>query len=226
MAVTISGATAGVVSGIIIFYWGWPTTFKIGIFVVVLSELASIVLGLETLLIFFFCPETAYRRPKDLNLDLGNYEQKIEEHKRDSRQLDEQKLHGSDDISPGGLDSKWTFREQLRPWRGIEADDNIFKIIIRPLPLLLFPQVFYAFVTGLSMAWFSVLAGVSALIFGSPPYSMTVEQLGLLCIGGVVASILGFSAGPLNDWLCKVMARRNNGIYEPEVVTPRHLSIC
>jgi hypothetical protein len=74
------------------------------------------------------------------------------------------------------------------------------------------------------MAWFSVLAGVSALIFGSPPYNFSVEQLGLLCIGGVVASLLGFSAGPLNDWLCKVMARRNNGIYEPEV-SPSSMSL-
>jgi len=152
-------------------------------------------------LIFFFCPETAYRRANDLNIDLGvDYEPKA--------MLES--AHGSGEPA-------WTFREQLRPWRGVEADDNLLKLIIRPLPLLLFPQVLYAFVTGLSMSWFSVLAGVSALIYGSPPYNFTVEQLGLLCIGGVVASLLGFSAGPLNDWLCKVMARRNNGIYEPEV---------
>ena len=165
------------------------------------SDLGSVFLAIETLLIFFLCPETAYRRANDLNLDLGvDYEPKSPS----------ESDHGSDE-------SPWTFREQLRPWRAVESDDDIFKLIIRPLPLLLFPQVFYAFVTGLSMAWFSVLAGVSALIFGSPPYNFSVEQLGLLCIGGVVASLLGFSAGPLNDWLCKVMARRNNGIYEPEV---------
>jgi len=121
------------------------------------------------------------------------------------------------------FESPWTFLEQLRPWRGVEADDNLFKIIIRPARLLLFPQVFYSFITGLSMAWFSVLAGVSALIFSSPPYNMSVEQLGMLCIGGVVASLLGFSAGPLNDWLCKFMARHNNGIYEPEVHPSRSI---
>jgi hypothetical protein len=172
------------------------------------SDLGSVVLAIETILIFFFCPETAYRRANDLNLDLGVvYEPKA---------LGESD-HGSDE-------SPWTFREQLRPWRGVESDDDIFKLIIRPLPLLLFPQVFYAFVTGLSMAWFSVLAGASALIFGSPPYNFSVEQLGLLCIGGVVASLLGFCAGPLNDWLCKVMARRNNGIYEPEA-SPSSMSL-
>lgn len=175
-----------------------------------------------TALIFFFGPETAYRRASGLNLDLGDYEQKIEEQKRDAQKLDEQKLSDSNDM----FESPWTFREQLHPWRGIESDDNLFNIIFRPLPLLLFPQVLYAFVTGLSMAWFSVLAGVSALVFGSPPYNMTVEQLGLLCIGGVVAAILGFSAGPLNDWLCKIMARRNNGIYEPEVTHLDLISIC
>ena len=113
----------------------------------------------------------------------------------------------------------WTFWEQLRPWRGIESEDNIFLAIIRPLPLLLFPQVFYAFLTyGLSWSWLSVVVRVYALIFGGPPYNMSVSAIGLsFGLGALIASFLGFIAGPMNDFLCKFMARRNEGTYEPEV---------
>jgi predicted exporter len=71
--------------------------------------------------------------------------------------------------------------------------------------------------TGLSNAWLSVIVGILALIFGSSPYNLSVRQLGMFGIGGLVASLLAFTAGPLNDWICKFMARRNKGIYEPEV---------
>lgn len=78
----------------------------------------------------------------------------------------------------------------------------------------------YAFITGLSNTWISVLSGILALIFGSPPYNFSVEQLGFFGVGGLIASLLGFSGGPLNDWICEIMARRNKGIYEPEVLSP------
>lgn len=157
-----------------------------------------------TLLIFLFCPETSYRRPDVFNIDLGTVD-----HTRDPISEKEAEM----DTEP-----PWTIWQQLRLFRGIESDDNFFKIITRPFPLLLFPQVMYAFITALSTSWLSVLIGITALIFGSPPYNFSVSELGLLGIGGLIASLLGFSAGPLNDWLCKFMARRNGGIYEPEVL--------
>lgn len=165
--------------------------------------LGSVFIGLEILLVFFFCPETAYRRADDLNLDLGTHIH--------SPHLDKVKV----DIQTE--DPPWTLLELLRPWRGVESDDNLFKIIVRPIPLLLFPQVLYAFIIGLSSAWLSVLLGIIALIFGGPPYNLSVSRLGMLGIGGLIASLLGFVAAPLNDWLCKYLSRRNNGTYEPEV---------
>ena len=154
-------------------------------------------------MVFFFCPETTYRRADNLNLDLGTHTHSIH--------LEPEK------IDPSTEDPPWTFLERLRPWRGVESDDNLFKIITRPIPLVLFPAVLYAFITGLSSAWLSVLLGILALIFGSPPYNLSVAQLGMLGVGGLVASLLGFVAAPLNDWCCKFLARRNNGTYEPEV---------
>ena len=112
----------------------------------------------------------------------------------------------------------WTYRQLLRPYRGIESDDNLIKLMIRPILMLIFPQVLFALATfGLTYAWLNIIVGITALIFGSPPYSFRVSTIGLLLISGIVAEIIGFISGPINDWTCKFMARRNNGIYEPEV---------
>jgi hypothetical protein len=118
----------------------------------------------------------------------------------------------------GANEKAYTFIEELRLFRGVESDDTLWKVILRPFPMLAFPQVMYTFITyGLSTAWLIVLGGVSALIFGGPPYNMSVSEIGLLGIGGLVTSFIGFAAGPISDSLCKWMARRNGGVYEPEV---------
>jgi hypothetical protein len=164
-------------------------------------------------LLFLFCPETAYRRANHLNIDLGS--EKILPELADSKTANT--THS--DANETANEQPWTFWEYLRPWRGIETDDNVIRAIIRPLPLLLFPQVFYAFLTyGLSWSWVSVVVRVYALIFGGSPYNMSVSAIGLsFGLGALIASFLGFIAGPINDSICKIMARRNEGTYEPEV---------
>jgi hypothetical protein len=167
-------------------------------------------------LLFLFCFETSYRRSASFNIDLGTKATTT----RQAGQNDRIEML-KEEQEP---EAAWTFWEQLRLFRGYESDENIFKTMIRPLPLLLFPQVMFAFLCyGILSGWNFAVAGTYALIFGGPPYNMSVSQIGLLGIGDLICSLLGFVAGPLNDWLCKFMARRNGGIYEPEV--PIHLTI-
>jgi len=129
---------------------------------------------------------------------------------------------GSDEEKPAEKEAPLTFHERIKLWRGAETEEPLLNIIFRPIPLSILPPVVFSFITGLSSSWFSVLLGVSAFIYGSAPYNLSVSQLGLLFIGGVPVSILGFIAGPMNDWTCKFMARRNRGIYEPEVRHPHY----
>lgn len=101
--------------------------------------------------------------------------------------------------------------------RGVESDENLLAIIFRPFGMLLFPQVLYGFITyGMSTSWLVVLGGVMAQLFTAPPYNFSVSAVGLVSIAPLVASLLGFVAGPLNDWAVKKLARWNKGIYEPE----------
>lgn len=132
---------------------------------------------------------------------------------KDLEKVEEVEVRDSSDEKP------WTYLQLLRPYRGIESDDNLLKVMIRPLLMLIFPQVLFALVTfGLTYAWLNILIGITALVYGEPPYSLPVSTIGLLLIAGIVAELIGFISGPINDWTCKFMARRNNGIYEPEVL--------
>jgi hypothetical protein len=53
----------------------------------------------------------------------------------------------------GANERPWTRWEELRIWRRVKSEDNLFKITLRPFPML-FPQVLHAFLTyGSSTSW-------------------------------------------------------------------------
>jgi hypothetical protein len=126
------------------------------------------------------------------------------------------KLH-TEVVYSGADETPYSFWEDLLPFNGVKTDDNLLWIISRPFGMLLFPQVFYGFITyGLSTSWLVVMISVLAQLFTGPPYNFTVSQVGLISIAPLIASVLGFVAGPLNDWVVTRLARYNKGIYEPE----------
>jgi len=172
--------------------------------------LGSGFVGAGTLLLFFFCPETTYNRPDSSNIDL---------HGVIPSPPMADSLASVDTVKEKSEEEPLTFRERIKLWRGVESEEGLLRIILRPIPLSILPPVMFSFITGLSGSWFSVLLGISADIYGSAPYNFSVSKLGLLFIGGVPLSILSFIAGPMNDWTCKFMARHNRGNYEPEVRT-------
>jgi len=160
--------------------------------------------GIHIPLLYFFCPETCYKRSADLNIDLGtiNHAKELEAELEEVKEARHAKNETSTQVEktttqleaalanqPGANERPWTRWEELRLWRGIES---LIKIIFRPFPMLLFPQVLYAFITyGLSTSWLIVLGSVAALIFGAPPYNFSVGQIGLLGVAGLIISILG-----------------------------------
>ncbi|OCT54622.1 cycloheximide resistance protein [Cladophialophora carrionii] len=205
------------ISGYIIQDIGWNWTYGI----------CACLYGAFIILIFLFVPETVYKRDPAYNLDLGTTDHTFEtleatERKGEHMEHLETTKTGSKvahrEVLYTGADEKpYTFWEELRPWRGTESDENLLAIIVRPFGMLLFPQVLYGFITyGLSTSWLVVMISVLAQLFTGPPYNFTVSDVGLISIAALVASLLGFVAGPLNDWSVKKLARWNGGIYEPE----------
>lgn len=58
----------------------------------------------------------------------------------------------------------------------------------------------------------------TAQIFSAPPYNFSTGSIGLIAgippfIGTVMGTVL---SGPLSDFTAQLLAKRNNGVYEPE----------
>ena len=220
LSVGVGGGSC--ISGYIIQDLGWNWTYGI----------CAIFYGVFIILIFFFVPETVYKRDPAYNLDLGTTDHTEEILDANTAQnTDNVSLKNNDlktentsatpvrltPIYTGADEKPWTFWQELRPVRGIESDENLLEVIFRPFGMLLFPQVLYGFITyGLSTSWLVVMISVLAQLFTVPPYNFSVSAVGLISIAPLVASLLGFISGPLNDYTVKQLARWNGGIYEPE----------
>ncbi|KAI7167696.1 MFS general substrate transporter [Hortaea werneckii] len=98
-------------------------------------------------------------------------------------------------------------RPQRMPYRCI--------LSLRPLS---WPVIFYAgFSYGSYLIWFNVLNATASLILGGAPYNFSSSMVGLSylsCLLGVIAAAL--YTGYFSDWMALKLARRNNGIFEPE----------
>ncbi|KAF9734281.1 hypothetical protein PMIN03_006557 [Paraphaeosphaeria minitans] len=220
LSVGVGGGSC--ISGYIIDSLGWNWTYGI----------CACFYGVFILLILFFVPETVYKRDPAYNIDLGTTDHtdeildptKAREAKSDivgeepkDVGMQTERVVTAEPIRTGADEKPYTFWEELLPIRGVESDENLLAIIFRPFGMLLFPQVFYGFITyGLSTSWLVVMGGVLAQIFTAPPYNFSVTAVGLVSISPLVASLLSFVAGPANDYTVKQLARWNGGIYEPE----------
>lgn len=98
--------------------------------------------------------------------------------------------------------------------------DVLLKHTYQPFVIITtFPAITYsALMYGSILAWFSVIVNVWSIYFILPPYNFSASGIGLMnlppFIGGIVGSLYG---GLLNDWLIVKLARRNNGVFEPEM---------
>jgi MFS family permease len=211
---------ASPIAGPIIQNHGWKVAFWImGAF-----------FAIQTILVFFFMPETAYHRPDVLNLDLGSHENindalKYEkEHERRNEVANEEDkvtdtegnaVPGPSLRTPSVTSQKQSYLHELLPYSGYNSHDSIIKIMIRPFALLASPVVLWA--TLLFTTCISWLVGISitiSQIFSSPPYNFTVSQVGLTNLSSFVASLLAtIVAEPLTDGIARFMARKNGGVY-------------
>jgi MFS family permease len=68
-----------------------------------------------------------------------------------------------------------------------------------------------------TLTWIVVFSVVNAQIFGVAPYNFTPSQIGLINLSPLIMTVVGLMiAGPLNDFICLYLAKKDHGIYEPE----------
>jgi hypothetical protein len=112
-----------------------------------------------------------------------------------------------------------SYKHSLRPFNGRLCHDNWFHVMLRPFILFAYPSVLWsAVVYSLSIGWLIVLSeSVSTIYKNRETYNFTSLQAGLVYISPFIGGVLGTAvAGKVSDILVRYMARRNDGIYEPE----------
>ncbi|KAI2619836.1 MFS general substrate transporter [Hypomontagnella submonticulosa] len=220
LSIGVGGGT--IISGYIIEDLGWNWTYGI----------CAIMFGVWIIVLFLFCPETAYRRDASLNTDLGTTplgDDKSGQYDSTKMKVDSNSPTAADAeievevierAAPNGAlsEKKHSYWHDLKIYHGRVSDDPFWKVLTRPLLMLVFPQVLFSFFAyGLTTSWLVVVGSVLAQLFTAPPYNFTVSGVGLVSIASLIGALIGaFISGPIADWIIKAMSRRNGGIYEPE----------
>lgn len=112
-----------------------------------------------------------------------------------------------------------TFTQTLKPYSGRLNHDNWFHVAFRPFVLFAYPAILWsAAIYALSVGWLIVLSeSVSTIYRSADTYNFDAIQVGLVYISPFVGGILGTAvAGKVSDIIVRFMARKNEGIYEPE----------
>ena len=112
-----------------------------------------------------------------------------------------------------------SYLSSLRPYSGKLSDANWLLIAARPFALFAYPAVAWsALVYALSVGWLIVLSECVALVYQNrATYNFTALQTGLVYLAPFIGSLFGTAvAGRVSDVVVRFMARRNDGVYEPE----------
>ncbi|KAH6873807.1 major facilitator superfamily domain-containing protein [Thelonectria olida] len=97
---------------------------------------------------------------------------------------------------------------------------SFFRHCYQPFQILFsVPGVFYmSLVYGGMMAASNILSTTVSNYMTRAPYNFGSDQIGLMSLAPFTGSTLGtLICGPLSDWLILFLAKRNRGIYEPEM---------
>lgn len=175
-------------------------------------------------LVILFVPETAYRRRSYEQLlaakSTPNRDEKSDSLKKEVHSEQEENV---ENVETGVVtERKQSFVHSLRLWGGVYTDTPLWKIFLRPMVVFFYPGVLWGFLLyGITLSWIVVFSVVNAVIFTAPPYNFSVSQTGLISLSPFILTFIGeVISGPLNDWVCMYLAKKNHGIYLPEFRLP------
>lgn len=115
-----------------------------------------------------------------------------------------------------------TYAQKLKPfvsWPGRPSNRQMLWMMIRPLLIIVrFPNIAWAgFIYGINLSWYNVLNGTASPILSAPPYNWSAALVGSVYVGPLIGAVFGcLWGGVVADRWALWLARRNNGIREPE----------
>ncbi|KAL0258110.1 hypothetical protein SLS55_007282 [Diplodia seriata] len=203
-------AGASFISGYIIEDLGYKWTFGV----------CAILFGLSMFAIIFFVPETAYIREGTApTRNFANEKGGGSDEESSGPRKEGRAVHIEHVIHAGADEAKLSYWQTMRPWTGHKySKAPMWKIMARPFVMFFYPAVLWGFlIYGTTLTWIVVFSVVNGVIFVEPPYNFTVAQTGLTGLSPFILTIIAeVISGPLNDWVCIKLTKRNHGVYEPE----------
>src|SRR5579859_2805827 len=177
-----------ILSGVITDRLSWRWTFG----------LVSIFAGLLVPFILLFVPEHAFNRDVALA--------------RDEKSRPTQSPDSAESVSTPPRQSvqmerdEWIATRQVRGWgpfwpslalfTGRKSAESLWRILLRPFPLMLHPAVLWGSLTqGTLIVFLVAISTVIAEIFGGPPNFFSNTKVGYFYVGPFVGGIIGFIAG-------------------------------
>lgn len=213
--VLIVGSITPIISGYVIQDLSWRWSFG----------LLAIYVGVALIFHFFLVPESGFVRKVSDNSFLSpiptsqsyiaaqDLEEKISA--RLELTVDEQVSNQTVEKN----EEKESYLQSLRIYTGRKTDLSTLYVLYRPLLLLQNPIVIWGILQWcLCFIWVILIGTTSAQMFTAAPYNLTVSQTGVLVgVAPLIGSTIGsLSSGIVSDFLVDYLAKRNNGIYEPE----------
>ncbi|KAB5527995.1 major facilitator superfamily protein [Coniochaeta sp. 2T2.1] len=213
-----SNFLAPLVAGWFALAYGWVWTMCFG----------AIVAAVTFVILFFFMEETMYFRRTLEGLEHESPEQEITSAHAAPIPITEPEK--SDAVSPtisAGDDgvsfpASRTYLQGLSFYikmEGRPGNKAMFKAMLRPLAMIvLFPNVAWAgFIYGINLSRYNVLNGTASPVMSAAPYNWSSGLVGTLYAGPIIGAALGcLWAGVVADKITLWLARRNNGVREPE----------
>ncbi|KAJ9231286.1 hypothetical protein DTO169E5_8041 [Paecilomyces variotii] len=114
-----------------------------------------------------------------------------------------------------------TYWQRLSLWSSSPGSLHSFvRHSYQPFMILIsIPAVFYmSLLYGAMLAASTVMVTTLSSWMAAPPYNFNAAQIGLMSLPPWIGTTLGsLVCGPMSDWLILFLAKRNKGIYEPEM---------
>ncbi|PVH99831.1 MFS general substrate transporter [Periconia macrospinosa] len=176
---------------------------------------------LMLLLVIFFMPETAFVRHGAINIDTSD--KKVQVEPMDKEEVIQiEKAPAASTGNTMSSEAKVSFMRELLPWNGYLDHVSFWRTFIRPFFLILSPIVMWAtLLFTVCISWLVFISITLSQIFSAPPYNFSVSSVGATNLSSFVASLIAtLISGYIIDGVATFMAKRNNGIFEPEFRLP------
>ncbi|KAJ5246777.1 Major facilitator superfamily domain general substrate transporter [Penicillium chermesinum] len=166
-------------------------------------------------LLFFFCPESNFRRP--------NYEPDTQ---MEVHAIDDEKLAGESSSSfvenVSGSSLGYTvhllpLKERLYLVR-YDASISFWRTFVEPLRLLRYPSVLWTIYTyGCALSPQIILIFTMSTLLMPPPYEFSSTDVGLMEIAAIIGFLVAcFGGGYLSDIITGYIIKKNQGVTRPE----------